>query len=94
MPFTSVKPEYGAAPSAYRAKIERHIAFRDCLRANESERRRYERVKRVLAKRDWNDSNEYAEAKSEVIAEIVATAPPPIGDVPYASLQGDLSADN
>ncbi len=56
------------------AEIERHLRFRDWLRESESDRRLYETVKRELAVRSWNDSNEYAEAKSRVIAEIMGRA--------------------
>jgi GrpB-like predicted nucleotidyltransferase (UPF0157 family)/GNAT superfamily N-acetyltransferase len=58
------------------AEIERHIAFRDWLRANEKDRQRYERVKRKLTEHDWSDSNEYAEAKNDIIAEIMARTRP------------------
>jgi GrpB-like predicted nucleotidyltransferase (UPF0157 family) len=59
-----------------RAEIARHTALRDWLRANEEDRRIYERVKRKLAERDWSDSNDYAEAKNDIIVEIMAKAPP------------------
>jgi GrpB-like predicted nucleotidyltransferase (UPF0157 family) len=57
-----------------RAEIQRHIAFRDWLRANEEDRRLYEGVKRELAEREWSDTNEYAEAKNDIVAEIMARA--------------------
>lgn len=56
------------------SEIERHLLFRDWLCANASDRRLYETVKRELAKREWADKNLYAEAKSDVIAEISARA--------------------
>jgi GrpB-like predicted nucleotidyltransferase (UPF0157 family) len=55
-------------------EIERHLRFRDRLRQNAPDRQLYERTKRELAKRAWNDSNEYAEAKAEVISQILARA--------------------
>ena len=58
-----------------RGEIARHIAFRDRLRANEEDRQRYERAKRKLAERDWNCSNDYAEAKTDVIVEIMSKTP-------------------
>jgi GrpB-like predicted nucleotidyltransferase (UPF0157 family)/GNAT superfamily N-acetyltransferase len=57
-------------------EISRHIAFRDRLRANDEDRRRYEFIKRKLAQRRWSDTNEYAEAKTGVIAEIMAAPRP------------------
>jgi GrpB-like predicted nucleotidyltransferase (UPF0157 family) len=54
--------------------VRRHLLFRDHLRASAPDRARYEAVKRGLATRDWDDMNDYAEAKSPVIAEINARA--------------------
>ena len=52
-------------------EIERYLVFRNRLRQNESDRVRYEAVKRLLAERDWADMIEYAEAKSEVVESII-----------------------
>jgi GrpB-like predicted nucleotidyltransferase (UPF0157 family) len=52
----------------------RHLLFRDWLRENADDRERYEAVKRELASREWDDSNDYAQAKSSVIAEIMGRA--------------------
>lgn len=59
--------------------VDRHVLFRDHLRTNRADRQLYERVKVQLARREWADTNDYAAAKSPVIAEILrrATAPPP-----------------
>jgi GrpB-like predicted nucleotidyltransferase (UPF0157 family) len=54
--------------------VRRHLLFRDHLRTSAPDRARYEAVKRTLATRDWDDMNDYAEAKSPVIAEITARA--------------------
>jgi GrpB-like predicted nucleotidyltransferase (UPF0157 family) len=54
--------------------VRRHLLFRDHLRASAPDRARYEAVKRELATRAWDDMNDYAEAKSPVIAEITARA--------------------
>lgn len=54
------------------AEVRRYLAFRDRLRADESDRERYAAVKRELARRQWRDINYYAEAKSPVIDEIIA----------------------
>lgn len=55
-------------------EIDRHLAFRNWLRANEDDRKLYEKTKRELAKREWDDTNQYAEAKDGVIAQIMARA--------------------
>ena len=49
-------------------EIDRHLTFRDRLRNNIQDRQLYERTKRRLAAEDWSDMNEYAEAKTDVIA--------------------------
>jgi len=51
-------------------EIERTLAFRDRLRRNIDDRRRYEQTKRELAAKEWSDMNAYAEAKTEVIESI------------------------
>jgi GrpB-like predicted nucleotidyltransferase (UPF0157 family) len=53
-------------------EIERYLLFRDRLRASPEERARYQRVKRELAERDWTWVQQYADAKSEVVEEIIA----------------------
>jgi GrpB-like predicted nucleotidyltransferase (UPF0157 family) len=55
------------AGSAWEA---RHLAFRDRLRADPAARERYAAVKREHARRDWPTMDDYADAKSDVIAEI------------------------
>ncbi|MEH3033843.1 MAG: GrpB family protein [Aeromicrobium erythreum] len=52
----------------------RHLLFRDHLRAHPDDRALYEQVKRGLAGREWADTNDYADAKSEVIQAITARA--------------------
>ena len=46
--------------------------LRDRLRGDAVARQRYEDVKRSLAGREWPDMNHYAEAKSDVITELLA----------------------
>ena len=55
-------------------ELERMVAFRDYLRAHEDERVLYERTKRELAGRRWRYVQNYADAKSEVIAMILGRA--------------------
>ena len=55
-------------------EIQRNLVFRDRLRANVDDRRRYEQRKRELAMQDWADMNDYAAAKTEVIERIIAAA--------------------
>lgn len=52
------------------SEIERMLAFRDHLRADADDRRRYASVKRVLAERSWRHVQEYADAKDAVVDEI------------------------
>jgi GrpB-like predicted nucleotidyltransferase (UPF0157 family) len=47
---------------------------RDWLRADPADRALYERTKRELAGRDWKYGQEYADAKTEVVAQILARA--------------------
>ena len=52
----------------------RMLAFRDRLRSHEGDRRLYEDSKRKLAARTWRHVQHYADAKSEVVREILARA--------------------
>jgi GrpB-like predicted nucleotidyltransferase (UPF0157 family) len=62
----------------------RYLAFRDRLRAEPAERRRYAEVKRELAGRDWPTMDDYADAKSEVVEHIIARG----GGPPRSSQHG------
>ena len=55
-------------------EIERMLLFRDWLRGNTSDRQLYERTKRELARRDWKYTQNYADAKTEMVEEILARA--------------------
>jgi GrpB-like predicted nucleotidyltransferase (UPF0157 family) len=55
-------------------EIERMLAFRDWLRTHDDDRDLYERAKRELAAREWKYVQNYADAKSAVVAEILARA--------------------
>jgi GrpB-like predicted nucleotidyltransferase (UPF0157 family) len=55
-------------------EIRRHLVFRDRLRDNTEERDLYLRTKRELAAREWKYVQHYADAKTEVIEDILARA--------------------
>jgi GrpB-like predicted nucleotidyltransferase (UPF0157 family) len=55
-------------------EIERMLLFRNWLRSNASDRQLYERTKRELARRAWKYTQNYADAKTAVVAEILARA--------------------
>ena len=70
-------PEKDAHIHIYSAgcpEVERNLAFRDRLRQNSDDRRRYEQAKRELAAKEWPDMNAYAQAKTEVIESIIAAS--------------------
>jgi GrpB-like predicted nucleotidyltransferase (UPF0157 family) len=52
-------------------EIQRNLIFRNRLRKNTEDRRRYEQTKRELATKEWPDMNAYAEAKGPVIESII-----------------------
>ncbi len=58
------------------AEVERMLAFRDHLRADEPDRLLYESTKRELAAHRWHHVQDYADAKDEVVAEIMTRALP------------------
>jgi len=62
--------------SAGSSEIARHLAFRDWLREHDDDRALYEQTKRRLATRDWPTTQDYADAKNDVIAEITSRAQP------------------
>ena len=55
-------------------EIARMLAFRDHMRVNDADRELYERTKRELAAREWEFVQDYADAKTDVVKEIVARA--------------------
>ena len=55
-------------------EIDRMLTFRDLLRTDGAARERYSRTKRELARREWKYVQNYADAKSEIIQEILASA--------------------
>jgi GrpB-like predicted nucleotidyltransferase (UPF0157 family) len=55
-------------------EIDRMLTFRDWLRMHDTDRKLYENTKRELAARNWKNTQHYADAKTEVIQEIMARA--------------------
>ncbi len=56
------------------SEINRMLAFRDWLRNNAEDRALYANAKRNLAQRKWNYVQQYADAKSKVVEEIIRRA--------------------
>jgi GrpB-like predicted nucleotidyltransferase (UPF0157 family)/L-amino acid N-acyltransferase YncA len=78
-------------------EITRMTRFRDLLRADPADRERYAVAKRDLARRRWRYLQEYADAKTEVVAELVARAMAPVirpVDIADAAPLGALYAAN
>lgn len=55
-------------------EIDRMLMFRDWLRSNATDRDLYARTKRALANQEWKYVQNYADAKTIVIEEIIARA--------------------
>ncbi len=51
-------------------EIQRHLVFRDWLREHDDDRDFYQRVKLDLANRQWDNVQQYADAKTDVIIAI------------------------
>lgn len=60
----------------------RMLAFRDWLRSHPDDRDQYARVKAELAARTWDYVQDYADAKSDVIADILRRVGTPEPSVP------------
>jgi GrpB-like predicted nucleotidyltransferase (UPF0157 family) len=54
--------------------ITDYLDLRDWLRVDRSDRALYEDVKRALTQRPWSDMNDYADAKSDVIQQMLGRA--------------------
>ncbi|MFC2949442.1 GrpB family protein [Virgibacillus sediminis] len=52
----------------------RMLCFRDWLRSNQADREKYAHEKRELARRKWRHIQDYADAKSSVVQEIMNRA--------------------
>lgn len=55
-------------------EVERVRRFRDRLRASAEDRELYARTKRQLASRRWTHVRDYADAKDDVVADIMSRA--------------------
>jgi GrpB-like predicted nucleotidyltransferase (UPF0157 family) len=55
-------------------EVDKILRFRDWLRAHPDDRALYEQTKRALVERDWRYTQQYADAKTQVIEGIVARA--------------------
>lgn len=55
-------------------EVERLLIFRDWLRAHDDDRKLYENTKRELAARKWKYTQHYADAKTEVVQDILGRA--------------------
>ncbi len=55
-------------------EIDRMLLFRDWLRSTPADRRLYEQTKRELARKDWQYTQNYADAKTVVVEAILARA--------------------
>ena len=56
------------------SEVDRMIRFRDHLRLDAADRELYASTKRELASRPWPRVQDYADAKTDVVAEIVGRA--------------------
>jgi GrpB-like predicted nucleotidyltransferase (UPF0157 family) len=50
--------------------IDEYLLLRDHLRRNTDDRALYESTKRALLSRPWDDMNDYADAKTDVILAV------------------------
>jgi GrpB-like predicted nucleotidyltransferase (UPF0157 family) len=55
-------------------EVERMLLFRDWLRANDEDRELYARTKRELGAQEWKYVQNYADAKTAVVEEILGRA--------------------
>ena len=55
-------------------EVNRMLMIRDWLRTHDDDRQLYEETKRKLAAQTWEETQHYADAKSEVVREILGRA--------------------
>jgi GrpB-like predicted nucleotidyltransferase (UPF0157 family) len=56
------------------SEVERMLLFRDWLRTNDADRELYARTKRELGAQEWKYVQNYADAKTAVVEEILSRA--------------------
>lgn len=56
------------------SEIDRMVRFRDWLRASQGDRELYAKAKQALAGQEWKYTQNYADAKSKVVEEIMSRA--------------------
>lgn len=61
-------------------EIDRMLFFRNWLRSHDPDRELYERTKRELARQNWKYMQNYADAKTAVVEEILTRARGDVGD--------------
>jgi GrpB-like predicted nucleotidyltransferase (UPF0157 family) len=52
-------------------EVDRMLSFRDCLRTSAEDRELYARSKRALAEQQWKYTQNYADAKTSIIEQIM-----------------------
>jgi GrpB-like predicted nucleotidyltransferase (UPF0157 family) len=57
-----------------RPEVRDYLDLRDWLRVDAEDRELYAATKRMLARQQWEDMNDYADAKTEVISDILTRA--------------------
>lgn len=57
-----------------RFEVRDYLDLRDWLRTDTADRELYAATKRRLARQSWRDMNDYADAKSEVIRDVLGRA--------------------
>jgi GrpB-like predicted nucleotidyltransferase (UPF0157 family) len=62
------------SPQRAQEEITRMLAFRNWLRVNEDDRNRYAATKHELSTKEWRYVQNYADAKTEIVEEILAKA--------------------
>ena len=72
-------------------QIDRMLLFRDRLRDHAGDRTRYEETKRGLAARTWKYRQDYADARSIVVEEILPCPMQPGGAAGPPALDGASS---
>lgn len=73
--FKGAKPEVNLHVfSSACPEVDRMIRFRDWLRVHAADRELYQSTKLALAQQEWAQVQDYADAKSAIVAEIMARA--------------------